>query len=701
MTHQHAGRELRTDIQGLRAVAVGMVVLFHLHAAALPGGFVGVDVFFVISGFLITAHLLGRPPTSPGDLLSFWGRRIRRLLPASLFVLAVTMVAVRLVAPETQWEPNARDARAAALYVVNWALSEQAVDYLAEDNVPTAVQHFWSLSVEEQFYFFWPVLIGLVVLLARRLRVPTGAALAGALGGVVAASFAFSVARTASDPAAAYFITPTRIWELGTGGLLALLVSRLPAISSAGRLLTARAVGAWAGLAMVTATGLLYSGATPFPGYQAALPVLGTALVILCSPQAPDRGSPGRLLALPPVQWLGDVSYSVYLWHWPLVVLAPYVLERELRFLDLVAILAATLVLAWLTEKYVERPFRAPRVAQLRRTTYAAAAAGMAVVVGMATMQLVEVGRLDDRARTELALALRDGGPCFGAAALERGRDCEPADYDELLPAPSLAAKDRSAAYQDVGGRQCWSFTPSFPTRTCVFGKRRSDVTIALIGNSHAGQWLPALQVIAREHGWRIETYLASQCASSDMLQKFATEDYSAACQDWVRRATDALVASDPDLVVMSNRISVSALGHDFESSQAIYADGFEKVLNTLRDADLPVLAIRDTPAPGELIPTCVADNETDYSACDGSLEDWLPADPVVDVIRSLGDGSAQVVDLTEHICDGEVCRAVNGGVITYFDASHLTATYAHTLAPYLEPAVVASLRRSSASAQG
>jgi peptidoglycan/LPS O-acetylase OafA/YrhL len=672
-----------------------MVVIFHLHPSALPGGYVGVDVFFVISGFLITAHLLGRPPTSPADLASFWGRRIRRLLPASLLVLAATLAAVRLVAPATEWEPDAHEARAAALYVVNWSLARQAVDYLAQDALPTAVQHYWSLSVEEQFYFVWPLLIGLVVLVARRLRVPMGAALAVALGSVVALSFAYSISRTASDPAAAYFVTPTRIWELGCGGLLALAVSRArprttqPTLSRA-----ARTAGSWIGLAMIVAAGVLYSGATAFPGYQAALPVLGAVLVILCSPQRNDRGTPGPFLALPPVRWLGDVSYSVYLWHWPLIVLAGYAIGHELRPTGIVAVLALTLVLAALTERFVERPFRSPRIARHELRTYVLAGAAMTVVVAAATAQIRDVQQLDQQARVALAHALHDGGRCFGAPALDPGQVCKPVAYHDLLPTPVLAPDDRSAAYQDVGGRQCWSYPPSFPTRTCAFGERRSDVTIALVGNSHAGQWLPAMQVLAREHGWRVETYLASQCASSDVLQRFRTEAGSAACRQWVRRTAEDVARAKPALVVMSNRISVTAVGHDLEGSQPVYADGYTRVLDTLLGADIPVLAIRDTPAPGIQVPTCIAEHGDDYEACDGTREGWLPADPVVGVIEGLHDERARVVDLTDHICGPTACRAVNGGVITYFDTTHLTATYVHTLAPYLEPSVLAMLER-------
>ncbi|MGN6742482.1 MAG: acyltransferase family protein, partial [Amnibacterium sp.] len=193
-------RGVRGDIQALRAAAVTMVLLYHLWPKRLTGGFTGVDVFFVISGFLITTHLLAHPPRRARDLLAFWSRRIRRLLPASLLVLLVTLAASRLFAPATTWSSTAAQVRAAALYVVNWRLADDSVDYLASQDAPTPVQHFWSLSVEEQFYLVWPILILLLVLTARLLRTNRGAVVTGGLGVVVALSLAYSVAETAAEP---------------------------------------------------------------------------------------------------------------------------------------------------------------------------------------------------------------------------------------------------------------------------------------------------------------------------------------------------------------------------------------------------------------------------------------------------------------------------------------------------------------------
>ena len=686
-------RAVRTDIQGLRAIAVSLVLVYHLAPHSLTGGFTGVDVFFVISGFLITLHLLERMPAHPRDLGMFWSRRVRRLLPASLLVLAVTLAGSRLVAPETQWENTARQARAAALYVVNWLLARDAVDYLAAENAPSPVQHFWSLSVEEQFYFVWPVLILLLGALARATRRrPLPVVLAG-LAVLTATSLAWSIHETATNPAAAYFVTPTRMWELGVGGLLATVTLLRP-----GRLRPWAATPfAWVGLLAIGWAAATYTGHTPFPGWQAAMPVLGTAAVIAAQPpeaKGEQRWlSPGPLLALPPVQWLGDISYSVYLWHWPLIVLVPDATGHALTWTDRGAILVATLLLAWLTKVLVEDRFRSARWGVPLRKPFALAATGMAVVVALAAVQLVEVQHRSDRASAVLARGLAGKSPCFGSRALEHPKACPDVAYDDVVPAPIEAAQDRSDAYDNqANGHDCWSYRPRFPAKQCVFGDATSAKNVVLVGNSHAGQWLPALQQIAADHQLKITTMLASRCAMADIRQEFDTAADADACLSWVHRTTDQIVALHPDLVVMANRISFEATTRGNKTSDELYRRGYAAVLRAWRDAGIRTVVLRDTPAPGRSVPDCVAEKKAAYQQCDGTRTSWLPSAPEQQAVADVGSPLVTYADLTDHICGPTTCSAVTGGVVTYFDASHLTATYVRTLAPYLAPVVTGAL---------
>ena len=317
-------RILRPEIQALRAIAVTTVVVFHYWPDLITGGYIGVDVFFAISGFLITGHLVREVDRSGHvSLPGFWARRARRILPAALLVLLFCTVATFLIVPLNLWDQFFREIQASTLYVENWNLAREAVDYLGAENRPSPVQHYWSLSVEEQFYIVWPVLILIAMMfvrkgsaLLRRRSITTMLLL------LTGASLAYSIWDTAINPAAAFFVTPTRVWEFGAGGLLALAATNTarPAL---------RAAVSWLGIAMILVAAFAYNPQTPFPGIAAALPIAGTLAVIWAG--SPDlRWSPLHWMKLRGTQWAGDVSYSIYLWHWPLLILAPFLLLLSL-----------------------------------------------------------------------------------------------------------------------------------------------------------------------------------------------------------------------------------------------------------------------------------------------------------------------------------------------------------------------------------
>lgn len=675
-------RGFRKDIQGLRAIAVALVVLYHLWPNRLSGGFVGVDVFFVISGFLITSHLLLNPPAQGRALLDFWGRRIRRLLPASLLVLAATAVATRLVAPSTRWEDIANQIIMSALYVENWALANTSTDYLAAEAAATPVQHFWSLSVEEQFYLLWPILIFLCVWWAARRRLRMYTAVRVMIVGVILVSFAFSIWATANEPARAYFVTPTRMWELALGGLAATLIwrTRFPFSDYS------RAATAWTGLLCILVSGIWYSGSTPFPGYTAALPVVGTVLVIFAA--ARTAYSPTGILSFRPIQWLGDVSYSVYLWHWPMIVLLPYLSGGELGILDKLVILVVTLLAAAWTKIHVEDRFRIVRSRNPLLSTYRMAAVGMVVVASLGLVQIAEVGQRQQAAEQQLAAATFGNDPCFGATALAKGpTECPVADDAPLILNPELASKDKPSAYADG----CWNSPPFKSRKNCTYGEGK--VQVALVGNSHAGQWLPALQVLAERHDWTITTYLASECNFTDAENDFDTKEKAEGCRALGRWAIDETGGSRYDLVVASQLTVLPKSAGAYSSRTAAAVAGFESYLDRWATNGTNIAILKDPPYPKRTVssvPDCIAQNLENHDVCAGIRDDWLPTDAFVLAANRLQLDNVTSLNLDKYFCTEDFCRAVNGGVITYFDGSHLTATYAKTLVPYLEDSLVA-----------
>lgn len=677
-----AATPLRADIQGVRALAVGLVVAYHLRPDWVTGGYVGVDVFFVISGFLITSHLVRSPPSSGRDLAVFWSRRIRRLLPASFLVLTASLALVRLVAPALTWEQTARETLAATFYVANWRLAENAVDYLDADAAPTAVQHYWSLSVEEQFYLVWPILIVSAGLLARLLRRHRDGVTFVTLLGVVVASAAYSVHLTATDPGRAYFVTTTRVWELGIGALAALALTRWPEPIPS----RYRSPLAWVGVAGILLAGFTFSASTPFPGLAAALPVLATVAIIVSLASAP--GSPDVVWRAPGVQWLGDVSYSVYLWHWPLIVVLGQRRGGELGLLDVAAVLAVTLVLAAITKRHVEDRFRVAPAGQPLWRTYAAGVAGMSFVALLCALQLAEVRarERDDRAAVERRLD--DESACFGAAAALAPPGTCPQDPDApLTPSVALAADDRSDAYED----ECFVGVDYSGRKSCTFGD--GPVSVALVGNSHAGHWLPALQDIAVEEGWTIDTYLISVCNVTDTRLTMPNDKESRNCARHSAWVSEQLTSKDYDLVIASERQSTRPLDTSWQDTAQVAQDGYASFYGRLVEAGLDVVVIRDpVPPPASVgrIPECLASASPEECVwpiepeVPGSPDEYRWSDPLAAAVESLDHPRAAVVTVDDLLCPDAMCQSVIGSVITYFDASHVTATFARSAAPFI-----------------
>jgi hypothetical protein len=445
----------------------------------------------------------------------------------------------------------------------------------------------------------------------------------------------------------------------------------------------ARESAAAVGLGLVVLTAVIYDAGTAFPGWRAALPVAATALVIAAAPRAGD-GPVGRALARRPVQSVGDLSYSIYLWHWPLIVLVAY-RTGGLGVLDDLAVIVASVFLAALTKRFVEDPFRRPRRTHPTARALLLGAGGMAVVVGLAGAQLVEVHHRDDRAEARVLSAVANAGPCFGAAALSHA-GCPLTLRAPVVPGPAAAARDWSDAWAEPkqAGVNCFAYPQLYASRGCTFGDPRGHISVALAGNSHAAHLLPALEVLAKVEHWRITTFLAGGCALSDTAQVMGNTEANASCADWVHRTVGQISAGHFDLVVMANRMYPV---HPGTEQVGAYREGYRRVLGEFSRAHLRVLALHDTPAPidGGLlsVPDCLASHPTDYRPCTGN-RGWIPPDPVGEAVLAVHDRRISMLDLNDHICGRRECAGAVGGVVVYFDGLHLTATFARTLAPYL-----------------
>lgn len=674
LTKPDHGRTLRLDIEGMRTIAVGSVLGFHAGLPWFAGGFVGVDVFFVLSGFLITG-LLAREVSRTGRVRigHFWARRVKRLLPASATVLAFSALVTYVWLPITQRQAFSGDIVSAALYVVNWRLAGRSVDYLAEDVGASPVQHYWSLSVEEQFYVAWPVLMLIVAVVAAR-RWKLGAFTI--LGLVTAGSFVFSVAQSSSSPASAFFVSTTRIWELGVGALLALSavrVARLPSVW--------RAVGGWVGIGMIGCAVLLFDGSTTWPGLPAAVPVVGAALMI-ASGITETPGSPQRLLSIRPMVWIGGLSYSIYLWHWPMLIAAQAQFP-DLRVRWAVLLMIASILPAWLCHRVIEDPVRFGTFFKptSRALGLGATLTGIGVVIGLMLNASVSLGAAAQEA---------SGSQALGAAAITdpANKDVVWSDItsvDKLRPLPLKATTDRPSFYDDGSGCQIWSGVAK--PKLCTSGDASADRTVVIVGDSKVGQWQSALSDLGRREGWKLVQITKSACPFTDAT---IASSNRVDCRAWGKAVLKDVLDMKPDLVITSHRLGLAlpeGSPKDAEPTQAAMADGLARYWRTLTGAGIPVTVLMDNPRPVAIpVYECVAEHPKDLPRCAydrayGVAHSGAPAQREA-AAKVPGVG---VIDMTDTICpDGARCSAVIGNVLVYRQSTHLTRTFIDSAEPVL-----------------
>nr|WP_296068193.1 acyltransferase family protein [uncultured Actinoplanes sp.] len=657
------GHRFRPDIEGLRAVAVLLVVLGHAGLPLVHGGYVGVDVFFVISGFLITTLLLREAEqTGRISVTRFYARRAVRLLPAAALVLIVTLIGVRLFLPVVRLGEFVRDALASTAYLANLRFAHTGTDYLNADQTPSPFQHFWSLAVEEQFYLVWPLLILAAAHLWRRRR-----PLAAVLAVLVTVSFTVSVTETARSAPWAYFGPHTRAWELGAGALLALgatRIGRLPHL--------VRAVLGWAGLAAILVAAVRFDDATAYPGWRAALPVLGTVAVL-----AAAGAGVGPLLGVRPMQTVGRLSYGWYLWHWPLLIIGPAALGLAGTTAQKLALAAAGLALAWVSYRWVESPARYRRRGLPIGFGLSATAAAFAVLL-VVLPHAVATGERGADLRTALDRAADPAAVLTRSIAAARGRDRLPAN---LTPKLTRAKRDRPPVW-DNG---CHADVPvTVAPQGCVFGDPAARTTVVLYGDSHAAHWFPAMDRLARQHHWRLVELTKSSCSAVDVPLRHDTlkREYTE-CTAFHRSALARIAQLRPALVVVGSSFNYEPARPEADEAKQWRA-GWDRTFASLAASGAKVAAIADTPYMGSPVPDCLA-QETDIGECTRSLRSSLRGPAQRRVFLAYGvTPRATVIDPITWFCD-DACPAVVGNVLVYRDSNHMTTTYSAALAPLLD----------------
>ena len=625
----------------------------------MPGGFVGVDVFFVISGYLITSIIMREIQQGSFSILSFYERRIRRIFPALFAVIVATIVVASLLFVPDDLYNAAQSGIAATFFAANILFFLEA-GYFDIGSYQKPLLHTWSLGIEEQFYIVLPLLM---LLLARwRLRMAVW------IGVLTAVSLALSVATTEAMPTAAYYLLPWRAWELGIGALLALGV--VPPLSNTA---TREATGLF-GLALIIGAAVLITKETAFPGAAALAPTLGAAMLIHAGAGDGKQPLASRLLSTSGPVWIGRISYSLYLWHWPLIVFFVYYGMKLPSGAEAVVLFALALVLAWISWRFVEQPFRRRSAGERRAVVFGGAAVGMAAVTLAAGVVVVGKG-FPGRLSEDMQ----------GIAAFSH-------DFEDR----------RSECFRRKAAEASW-------LEPCLYGTGEQPAQVALWGDSHAPAQIPALDVAAKERGLSVALYAADGCPPIDEFQVYwIGQDHS--CTQYLD-ATYPAVIGDPhiELVVLSMRSPIYTEGWlpyglaerdrtplligdrsaplpDGTDRAAFYFAGLERTVAALRAANKDVALVYPTPEAGFSVPNALVRMSIRDEVSDPTLArevfDARAANIVKEYDRLVELHGVIPIRLDNVLCDAKTCNLVMNDVPVFRDSNHFSATTARSLAP-------------------
>lgn len=670
-----SGRRYRPELQGIRAVAAFLVMFFHLWVGRVSGG---VDVFFVIAGFLTAGTLFGHHARYGrirfGHYLS---RLLKRLAPASAVVLVATMAVWFLYMPRSRLADTAQEVIASALYFQNWQLVRDATDYLGAHDAASPVQHFWAMSLQGQFYVGFAVLAALGIAIAKLTRTPyQRVALIGFVA-VFVVSFAWSIYQTVTNQAVAYFSTFTRAWEFALGGIVAVLVQR----GEIPRWL--KLPLGWIGLGLILTCGLVLDVSTQFPGAAALWPTTAAMLVLIAGGSG-SRWGADALLGSRPMVYLGDISYGIYLWHWPiLVTVLVHQGRTEVGLRTGVGIIVLTLILSAVTARLVENPIRRAKVGE--RRPWRGVAFGTAFLVVAAAGGAASATWIDREVDSVVAgyvessdtAVVSVGGVDFeyladypGAISTMAGFVAQSAAEVKTYP-PTV---DPTRYQSEIQFNRCHVGLTSSELPGCRYGDASSDRVVVLVGGSHSAHLLPALDEAGRKAGVAVEVATKSSCIFSADPATKGGKPYQA-CEEFKDNTMQRLADDPPEAV-----ITTSTRG---KGEKERVPDGYVAIWEEVGALGIPVIAIRDNPQPGFNVPQCLDRHRGDASDCEFDRSKALAdTDPTDALAASLP--FVTFVDLSDAYCPDERCPTVLGNVMMFFDDNHLTEPFAKTLAPVL-----------------
>lgn len=666
-------RNFILEIQGLRAIAVLLVLVYHIQPSLVPGGYIGVDVFFVISGFIITKLLFEEVNrTKSVQLLRFFSRRIFRLLPSALIVLMFVALLMPLI-PIANWDVTVYQLVASVFYIQNWYMAWSAVDYLGGDVYASPLKHFWTLSVEEQFYILWPLIMAFCAFVVYRVKRNYFVAIALVSLGLMFASACYSYWYTQYNPNSAYFSTLTRAWQFLLGAVCAIFITEkqwtFNKISAQGL--------CGVGLALIAYAAFSFSGSTIFPGTAAWLPSLGAAFVVFSSAgRASDSGLGifSAFLSNSMAVFIGRISYSLYLWHWPIIFLCFSLLNLEVTLLTALTVAFLSILISSLTTIFFEEPLRkwGTHASRSKSVAFSVPLVSIATITMIAFVSIVILYGKQPATSRDANLA-RVSLPDFDSSM----------NIDDLVPHPLVARQDNPIVYRTKCHQNQKGVEPLF----CDFGNEDADKLIVLTGDSHAASFMPALEgLVQRNNEYRLRVVTKSACSLVAATMSSRGKEY-AACSTWNKKVLEEMLGWNPNIVITTQSQRAQAWGAKDETDNTrLIANGLALVWKALQERGAKVIAIADVPIHSVDIPECLTSPGASLDGCSSKRTDAFVNPDILEHAAAIA--GVTLLDFTHIFCDDVKCPPNRGELLMWRDHHHLTATFSSLLSKQLADAL-------------